>query len=156
MSAMPSVYKKPTDRAVVCSTPAVMKKPVAVKKPAAAVKKRPAAALSPSSDSEADPPSVKRTAPSPSLSSSEPPSHHRHLSIDGFAGAHLESLGSQQAGEVVLGAVAALRRTVRPDRTFSFSVPDAKCARRFGLAQCTNPFGMYGLEVELQPDDSRS
>ena len=158
MSAMPSVSKKPTDRAVVCSTPAVMKKPVAVKKPAAAVKKRPAAALSPASDSEAKPPSVKRTAPSPSLSSSEPPtSHHRHLSIDGFAGAHLESLGSQQAGEVVLEAMGALRRTVRPDRTFSFSVPDPKCAatRRFVLHQSTSPFGTYELEVELEPHHSR-
>ena len=154
---MLSVSKKPTDRAVVCSTPAVMKKPAAVKKPAAAVKKRPAAALSPSSDSEAEPPSVKRTAPSPSLSSSEPPSHHRLLSIDEFAAAHLESLGSQQAGEVVLAAMGALRRTVRPDRTCSVSVPDPKGAatRRCVRHKSTNPFGTYDLEVELEPHHSR-
>ena len=69
----------------------------------------------------------------------------------------MESLGSQQAGEVVLEAMGALRRTVRPDRTFSFSVPDPKCAatRRFVLHQSTNPFGTYELEVELEPHHSR-
>jgi len=143
MSAMPSVSEKPTDRAAVLKKPAVVKKPATVKKPAAAVKKRPAAALLARS------PCLSETDSEPS----EPrvPHRHRHLSIDGFAGAHLEDLGPQHAGEVVLEAMAALRRTVQPDRSFSFSVPDPRrtLMRRFVLDRCTSPVGTYELEVEL-------
>ena len=119
------------------------KKPAAAKKPAASKKtKKPAAA--PSSEGSF---------------SSEPPNIHRHLIIEQTSGAHLEHLGPYHAGKIVLEAMAALRGTVRPDREFSFSVPDATTTctqtttKRF-LLDRTNP-GMYELVLYLIPSDRR-
>ena len=118
------------------------KKPAAAKKPAASKKtKKPAAA------------------PSSEGFSSEPPNIHRHLIIEQTSGAHLEHLGPYHAGKIVLEAMAALRGTVRPDREFSFSVPDATTTctqtttKRF-LLDRTNP-AMYELVLYLIPSGRR-
>ena len=80
------------------------------------------------------------------------------MSIDGFAGAHLEDMNPLQAGEIVLEALAALRRAGQPDREFSFSVPDPGrvAMKRFVLERCTIPFCMYELDVELRAHPSET
>ena len=146
MSAMRSISES-ADSVAALKKRAVMKKPGVVKKPAAAVKK-PAAAVRPA----VAPLARKPSSDDESSSERSVPRHHRHLSIDGFAAAHLEDLGSSKAGEVVLEATAALRRMVKPDREFSFLVPDTGrgAMRRFVLDRCTpGRVDTYELEVEV-------
>jgi hypothetical protein len=133
MSSMRSISES-ADSVAALKKRAVMKKPAAAVRPAVAPLAR-----KPSSDDE-------------SSSERSVPRHHRHLSIDGFAAAHLEDLGSSKAGEVVLEATAALRRMVKPDREFSFLVPDTGrgAMRRFVLDRCTpGRVDTYELEVEV-------
>jgi len=152
--------------------PSAVKTPAAVQRPAAAVKKWPAGALSPktipdvkkrpagdvlspSQELRAAKKSLKQPESPSSVSSSSTdppiPHNHRQLSIDSFAGKHLEDLGPHQAGEVVLEALSALRRMVEPDFTFAFAAPDpvGTAKMMFFLHRFTDPIGTYGLEVEL-------
>jgi len=151
--------------------PSALKKPAAVKRPAAAVKKWPAGALSRKKTipdvkkrrrgDVLSPPwqelRIKEPASPSSVSSprTEPPipHDHRQLSIDAVTGAHLDSLTAHQAGEVVLEALSALRRTLKPDRTFSFSARDPMGGPgmiRYSLCRCTNPIiGTYELQSEI-------
>jgi hypothetical protein len=148
MSSMRSISES-ADSVAALKKRAVMKKPAVVKKPAAAVKK-PAAAVR--KEPAVAPLARKPSSDDESSSERSVPRHHRHLSIDGFAAAHLEDLGSSKAGEVVLEATAALRRMVKPDREFSFLVPDTGrgAMRRFVLDRCTpGRVDTYELEVEV-------
>ena len=121
---------------------AVQKKPAAVKKPAAAkppaVVKEPAATVRP----------LRHGRMSESDSSESEPIH-RHLCIDGFAGAHLVDLGPYDAGMLVMQAVETLRKSENPEFSAVFRDPIRPLMRKFVLHRCTNPPGIYDLEVEI-------
>lgn len=127
-----AVQKKPA-----AVKPAAVKKPAAAKTPA--VVKEPAAAVQPLLDG---PMSDEDSGPS------EQPVH-RHLCIDGFAGAHLVDLGPYDAGMLVMEAVKTLRRSANPEFSVSFRDHNRPLMRKFVLHRCTNPPGMYDLEVEI-------